>query len=114
MIDEVLARVFRVVLREELAAVRADIERFAAQRAEPVAAVDALLTPQDVAEELKVTAETVRGWIRRGLLRPIDLGESGRRPSIRVRRSELDRFLESRTRRSGATRKRRDRDRSSG
>ena len=113
MIDEALARVFRVVLREELAAVRAHIERFAAQRAEGPAAVDPLLTPQDVAEELKVTAETVRGWIRRGLLRPIDLGEAGRRPSIRVRRSELERFLESRTRKSGTAR-RRDRDRSSG
>lgn len=50
------------------------------------------LTVRDVATSLKVHEETVRRWIRRGDLVALDLG--GPRAGYRVRRSDLDRFIE--------------------
>jgi excisionase family DNA binding protein len=50
-----------------------------------------LLTVERVAEELSVHPKTVRTWIREGKLVAVDLGKE-----YRVRRSDLDRFLEER------------------
>lgn len=50
------------------------------------------LTVRDVATSLKVHEETVRRWIRRGDLVALDLG--GPRAGYRVRRSDLDQFIE--------------------
>lgn len=55
---------------------------------------DKLYTTEEVAEQLKVTAKTVREWIGRGELEAIDLGQG-----YRIRRSDLEAFLESRKRR---------------
>jgi excisionase family DNA binding protein len=50
---------------------------------------DELLKITDVATELKVHPDTVRRWIKDGKLTPTRLGGT----RIRIRRSELDRFL---------------------
>jgi excisionase family DNA binding protein len=52
---------------------------------------DELLTVERVAEELSVHPKTVRTWIRKGKLVAVDLGKE-----YRVRRSDLDKFLEDR------------------
>jgi excisionase family DNA binding protein len=52
-----------------------------------------LLTVQDVADRLKITAATVRRWLRAGDLRGIALGE---RAGYRIPVSELERFLAAR------------------
>ena len=52
------------------------------------------LTTQEVAEELRVNEETVRRWIRAGELPVLDLG--GGRAGYRVRRSDLQRFIQER------------------
>lgn len=51
---------------------------------------DAVLTVEQVAKDLKVNPETVRGWIRSGELVAIDLG------GYRITKSDLDDFLERR------------------
>ena len=51
---------------------------------------DEFLTVEQVARELKVNPETVRGWIRSGELVAIDLG------GYRIARSDLNDFLERR------------------
>jgi len=51
---------------------------------------DPWLTPEQVGGELKVHPATVRLWIRNGRLRATRVGRSWR-----VRRSEIDRVLES-------------------
>ena len=52
---------------------------------------DELLTTSQVAEELKIDVKTVRKWINNGELEASDLGRE-----YRVRRRDLDAFLESR------------------
>ncbi len=51
---------------------------------------DEVLSVEQVARELKVNPETVRGWIRSGELVAIDLG------GYRIKRSDLNDFLERR------------------
>jgi len=50
-----------------------------------------LLTVKEVAEEVKVHAETVRNWIRRRELPAVDIGGE-----YRVSRRDLDEFLNRR------------------
>ena len=52
---------------------------------------DEILTVQEVADELKVSIEQVRAWIRENRLAAYKLGRE-----YRVRRSMLNIFLESR------------------
>ena len=52
-----------------------------------------LLTTEDVARELQVTAATVRAWIRAGDLAAIALSNKA---GYRVLRSDLDAFLNAR------------------
>ena len=52
------------------------------------------LTVQQVAEEFQVIEETVRRWIRAGDLPVLDLG--GPRAGYRIRRSDLDAFIQQR------------------
>lgn len=53
---------------------------------------DELLTANEVAHRLKVHPETVRQWVRDGRLRAIRFG-NGPRASLRIRTSEVERFL---------------------
>ncbi len=55
---------------------------------------DDWLTVERVAQLLDVTEETVRRWIRAGDLSVLDLG--GRKAGYRIRRSDLDRFIQDR------------------
>lgn len=57
------------------------------------------LTVQEVAEGLSVNEETVRRWIRAGDLAVLDLG--GPRAGYRIRRDELEKFIEARYGRVG-------------
>lgn len=50
--------------------------------------MDELLTPKEIAEELRVTSETVRAWCRSGRLNATRAGWS-----YRIKRSDLDIFL---------------------
>jgi excisionase family DNA binding protein len=52
------------------------------------------LTVDEVAQQLRVTDETVRRWIRRRQLPVLDLG--GPRAGYRIRRDDLDRFIKQR------------------
>jgi excisionase family DNA binding protein len=52
---------------------------------------DRLLTVQEVAERLRVNAETVRRWLRQGRLHGMMPG--GDRAGYRIRESELRRFM---------------------
>ena len=51
------------------------------------------LTVQEVAADLQVHEETVRRWVRDGLLPVADLG---RKAGYRVKRADLDAFLDQR------------------
>ncbi len=55
---------------------------------------DEWLSVEEVAENLKVTEETVRRWIRARKLPVLDLG--GPRAGYRIRRIDLERFLSQR------------------
>lgn len=56
-----------------------------------------LLRPTQVAAELKVSADTVRNWIRNGELSSVILGNAKVRfPHRRVSRDDLNAFIESR------------------
>ena len=50
---------------------------------------DELLTIDEVAAELKLHPDTIRRYIREGKLKPTRVGGT----AIRIRRSELDRFI---------------------
>jgi len=50
---------------------------------------DELLTIDEVAAELKLHPDTIRRYIREGKLKQIRVGGT----AIRIRRSELDRFI---------------------
>lgn len=52
--------------------------------------MDELLTTEDIAKELKYHIETVRKWIREGRLKAMRINKK----EYRVKRSELERFLE--------------------
>lgn len=55
----------------------------------------AYLTPPEIAKLLRVSPEKVLGWIRRGKLKAVNVGD-GFRPRYRVSRENLDVFLKSR------------------
>lgn len=55
-----------------------------------------LLTPEETAERLRVTAEQVRSLIRKGQLAAINVGSGPKRPLYRIRANALDDFLERR------------------
>lgn len=55
-----------------------------------------LLTPEDVAAELKVTAEQVRNLIRHGQLAAVNVGAGKKRPLYRITRQGLQDFLSRR------------------
>ncbi len=52
------------------------------------------LTVDEAAQQLRVTDETVRRWIRRGELHVLNVG--GKRPDYRIRRDALDEFISNR------------------
>lgn len=56
---------------------------------------EAYLTPPEVARLLRVASGKVLGWIRRGELRAVNVGNKGR-PRFRVGRNCLDVFLAAR------------------
>lgn len=49
------------------------------------------LTPEEVAERLRVNENTVRGWIRTGKLRALDIGGK-----YRIFPSDLEDFIQKR------------------
>jgi excisionase family DNA binding protein len=55
------------------------------------------LTVEEIAQELKMHVDTVRGWIRDGKLRATRFGRD-----YRIKRKDFDKFVEERTR-SGDT-----------
>jgi excisionase family DNA binding protein len=59
---------------------------------------DSFVTVAEIAEWLKVNQQTVRNWIDRGELRAVRVG--ARR--VRVRRADLDAFLDDGPQRAGA------------
>jgi excisionase family DNA binding protein len=59
----------------------------------PAAFTRELLTPTEVATELRVTAEQIRSLIRRGELAAINVGAGAKRPLYRIRRQALNEFL---------------------
>lgn len=50
---------------------------------------ESLLTPQDVADLLKVSAKTVREYIHQGRLKAVDLNPDGKRPTWRILANSL-------------------------
>ena len=64
---------------------------------------EALLTPEEAAAYLKVSAEQVRSLIRRGLLPATNVGTGSKRPLYRIKRQALEDFLTDRTQESGST-----------
>lgn len=50
------------------------------------------LSVDDIAKELNIHPDTVRGWIRERKLRATKLGRD-----YRIKREDLDKFLEART-----------------
>ncbi len=60
-----------------------------------------LLTVEEVAQRLKMHPETVRRWIRDGQLHAIRFG-TGKRASLRIRESEVERFLANQERHEAA------------
>jgi excisionase family DNA binding protein len=56
------------------------------------------LTTGDVARELKLSIETVRRLIRSGALRASPLSDKPGRAGYRIRRADLEAFLEARAR----------------
>jgi excisionase family DNA binding protein len=50
------------------------------------------LTPPEVARVLRVSPHKVLGWIRRGHLRAVNVG-NGSRPRYRISRDSLDAFV---------------------
>jgi excisionase family DNA binding protein len=58
---------------------------------------DAMLTPDEAAQYLKVSTEQVRSLIRRGLLAAVNLGTGSKRPLYRIKRNALEDFLSDRS-----------------
>lgn len=59
---------------------------------------EGLLTPNEAAERLKVTAEQVRSLIRKGHLAAINVGTGPKRPLYRITSQALQDFLSRRLR----------------
>jgi excisionase family DNA binding protein len=59
---------------------------------------DEWLTVADVADQLKVTAQTVQRWLRAGNLAGLNLGGKA---GYRIKTTDLERFIEHRYRPEG-------------
>jgi excisionase family DNA binding protein len=57
--------------------------------------MEELLTVREVARRLRVDDTTVRRWIKNGSLDAITLPHRGRRQAYRVKKSTMDRLLQS-------------------
>jgi excisionase family DNA binding protein len=57
---------------------------------------DPFLTVADVASTLKISEDSVLGHIQTKRLRAVNVGSGVRRPRWRIRREDLDQFLELR------------------
>lgn len=68
---------------------------------------EALFTPGEAAERLKVTAEQVRSLIRKGQLAAVNVGTGPKRPLYRITSQALQDFLAHRWRPGRAVRFRR-------
>ncbi len=55
-----------------------------------------LLTPEEVAEHLKVTAEQIRSLIRKGRIEASNVSAGTKRPLYRIKQGALDDFLNRR------------------
>lgn len=53
-----------------------------------------VLTPPELAEELGTTPETVIGWINTGKLRAANVGKGKLRARYRIKRTDVDAFLD--------------------
>jgi len=60
-----------------------------------VSASDELLTVSEVAKLLRVDDTTVRRWAKSGILEVVSLPHVGLRQSYRIRRSTIDKLLNS-------------------
>lgn len=54
-----------------------------------------LLTIPEAAAELRVHTKTVYARISAGLIKTVNLAETGNRSKTRIRRSELERYIKS-------------------
>jgi len=57
--------------------------------------MDELLRVREVARRLRVDDTTVRRWIKNGALKAVTLPHSGRRQAYRVKKSTMDKLLQS-------------------
>ena len=57
--------------------------------------MDELLTVREVARRLRVDDTTVRRWIKNGALEAVTLPHSGKRQAYRVKKSTMDKLLQS-------------------
>jgi excisionase family DNA binding protein len=57
--------------------------------------LDELLTVREVAKRLRVDDTTVRRWIKSGALGAITLPHRGRRQAYRVKKSTMDKLMQS-------------------
>jgi excisionase family DNA binding protein len=65
----------------------------------PKSSVDEIMTVEEVALYMKVTQATVYNLINKGKLKKIEIStvdKPGVRPAIRIRKSEVDRYLDGR------------------
>lgn len=58
--------------------------------------MEELLTVREVARRLRVDDTTVRRWIKNGSLEAITLPHKGKRSAYRVKKSTMDRLMQSR------------------
>ncbi len=63
--------------------------------ADPCRSIKEWMTLPEIAREIRIRQATVAGWIRSGALPAYDVS-TGRRPRYRIRRADLDAFLERR------------------
>ena len=61
---------------------------------------DRLLSPADVADRLGLNRETVYAWMRKGILRYVEIGLGKTKPRKRIRESELARQIREPVKRS--------------
>jgi len=54
-----------------------------------------LLTINEVAQQLRCDATTIRRWVKNGAMEAVSLPHVGKRQSYRVRRSTLENILQS-------------------
>lgn len=57
--------------------------------------MDELLTVREVARRLRVDDTTVRRWIKSGALEAVTLPHRGRRQAYRVKKSTMDKLLQT-------------------